>query len=59
MSAKVNFSKTLFSASAPGAAYFELVVIFQHICTDVDYLTELAALNRPPAPMWFMSNFMS
>lgn len=38
MSDKVNFSKTLFSMSAaPGAAYFELVVIFQHICTDVDY----------------------
>lgn len=32
---KVNFTKTLFSMSAPGADYFELVMIFQHICTDV------------------------
>lgn len=35
MSDKVNFSKTLFSMSAPGADYFELVMIFQHICTDM------------------------
>lgn len=37
MSDKVNSSKTLFSMSAPGADYFELLVIFQHICTDVGH----------------------
>lgn len=41
MSDKVNFSKTLFSMSAPGADYFELVVIFQHICTDTGYSLSL------------------
>lgn len=41
MSDKVNFSKTLFSMSAPGADYFELVVIFQHICTDMGYSLSL------------------
>lgn len=37
MSDKVNFSETLLSMSAPGADYFGLVMIFQHICTDMGY----------------------
>lgn len=44
MSDEVHFSKTLFSMSAPGADYFELVVIFQHVCADL--LAELTSLNR-------------
>lgn len=38
---EVNFGKTLFSMSAPGADYFELAVIFEHVCADLGYLLSL------------------
>lgn len=50
MSDKVNFSKTLFSMSAPGADYFELVMDISAHLYRHGLLAELTALNRLALP---------